>query len=227
MGGNCAVDTHSLDGSRRKHLTPYLLPSDELRGEGRSLACPFRTMVMPPEPPTRHLAALCQQQSFLQIHRKSSNYAVFNMSAREGLGFNQNPIQLSMHSSAHTLTHLTNMQRAPTLFWTYGGRWGHTVEKFPLVPMTCWETAECWLPLALLSTSQPALAQCNKLTTFVQTFCVVLYGHHLSTHYRSLRNSVRGASPLSLNQTKTQLTWVRATFFIQTLNCHQVMLSQN
>lgn len=177
--------------------------------------------------PPRHSAALCQQQSFPQIHRKSSNYAVSSMSAREGLGFNQNPVQLSMHSSAHPLTHLTNMQRAPILFWTYGGRWGHTVEKFPLVPMTCWETAECRLPLALLSTAQPVLAQCSKLTTFVQTFCVVLYGYHLSTHYRSLRNAVRGASPLSLSQTKTQLTWVRATFFTQTLNCHQVMLSQN
>lgn len=83
----------------------YLLP----RGEGRGLFVSVNALIqnysqVPRATTPRHLASLCQQQSFLLMHHRPRNYAI-NKYGREGLGYNQLSIQFTIHSFIHSLTH--------------------------------------------------------------------------------------------------------------------------
>lgn len=112
-------------------------------------------------------------------------------------GIHQHSIQFTVHS-------LTHKQTTSPLFQSYRG------PRNTKMRGSCWYSSCAGRQQSLtyhlpVHTAQPGLAQCSRLVTSVQTLLLP-------------EKCRQGVSPLSLNQTKTQLNQVRPVLFYPNTN---------
>lgn len=185
-----------LEISQEQSMSTHHLPSyDGQRGEkGTWLQCQGSDSELEPCPLSNHLG-ICLTLPTKIIPTSLARMPSYEWKRKSGI--HQHSIQFTVHSLTHT-------QTTSPLFQSYRG------PRNTKMRGSCWYSSCAGRQQSLtyhlpVHTAQPGLAQCSRLVTSVQTLLLP-------------KKCRQGVSPLSLNQTKTQLNQVRPVLFYPNTN---------